>query len=126
MVAGGHQTAGFGRSEADQSEVPMVADGNQTNDLANDSEIQRLAHDMMQRDELNPRPPKSNTSATVSLEFKRDSQSGIVKPPRNPILSQNTASNGFNQQNFIFGSDSSILTNNHPARGISTETAQPQ
>lgn len=38
----------------------MAADGNQTNDLANDSEIQRLAHDMMQREELNQGPPKQS------------------------------------------------------------------
>ena len=79
---------------------------------------------MMRRDELNGsgggehgignganggRPPKLPQSynsanpvggaATGALQFKRDSQSGIVKPPRNPNLSTNNTSatgNGLN------------------------------
>ena len=94
---------------------------NQTNDM-NDSEIQRLAHDMMQRDDLGDRKQRHNPS-----EFKIDSFGGndaagfhlmMNKPPKNPVMTtNNTTSNGFssNQQNYIFGSDSSIMIN-HPAR----------
>lgn len=107
----GHQTAGFGRSEVDQSDQPMTADilssrsHTRHDDMGNDSEIRQLANEMNQFKRQQPAANKANSvsysqsstqeienrngnnhKAGISVELKRDSLSGLVKPPRNPTV----------------------------------------